>query len=377
MGIINNITNNYPTNKCAAMYYKTEPYYTNVDAYVHTNNWEILESIRILNKKGYSVDLIDRGVGNWNPGKKYDLFLGLGVGNTGAKFPKFASISQAPIKILLAMGPQPDISAKRTIERYQLFNKRNNSNIPTMRVPDKVTGKTWNEILNAADYIFNIGEVGTQSYNSYLPYLSDPKTILSFYPSISPKVTFNQEWKNTRDLNSFLCFAGNGFICKGVDLVLDAFLKDKSKTLHICGPTSERAFFERYNKDIQNAPNVIYHGFIEPGGQTFNLLASKCSFTIFHSASEGCCTSVATSMKAGLVPIINRWTGINITDEGFVMSDEGDLDKVISESINKASNLDREQYKKLVSKTLNKATMFSQQSFTESYTKALSRVLEG
>jgi glycosyltransferase involved in cell wall biosynthesis len=358
------------------MYYKTEPFYTNVDAYVHTNNWEILESIRILNQKGYSVDLIDRCVGNWSPGKKYDLFLGLGVGNAGTKFPKFAAISQAPVKILLAMGPQPDVSAKRTIERYQLFNRRNNLNIPTMRVPDKVTGETWNEILNAADYIFNIGEVGTESYNSYLPYLSDPKTILNFYPSISPKVIFKPEWINTRDLNSFLCFAGNGFICKGVDLVLDAFLKDEDKTLHICGPSSESAFFQRYNRDIQNAPNVKYHGFVEPGGQTFNLLASKCGFTIFHSASEGCCTSVATSMKAGLVPIINRWTGINITDEGFVMSDEGDLDKVISESINRASSLNKEQYKKIVSKTLNKAAMFSQHSFTESYTKALSKVLE-
>jgi len=51
--IIENITNGLNTTKKAALYYKTEPYYTNVNAYVHTNNWEILQSIWILNQRGY------------------------------------------------------------------------------------------------------------------------------------------------------------------------------------------------------------------------------------------------------------------------------------------------------------------------------------
>ena len=92
--IIENITNGLNTTKRAALYYKTEPYYTNVDAYVHTNNWEILQSIRILNQRGYSVDLIDRGISNWDPKLSYDIFLGLGVGNTGRNFAKWATKSK-------------------------------------------------------------------------------------------------------------------------------------------------------------------------------------------------------------------------------------------------------------------------------------------
>ena len=67
--------------KNAALFYKTEPF-RNIDAvrnYVHTNNWEIIQSIKILNECGYSVDLIDRDNHNWTSTKTYDIFLGLGV----------------------------------------------------------------------------------------------------------------------------------------------------------------------------------------------------------------------------------------------------------------------------------------------------------
>ena len=355
------------------MYYKTEPFYVNVDAYVHTNNWEILQSIKILNQKGYSVDLIDRGVSSWKPTEKYDLFLGLGVGNAGINFPRHAKASGADIKILLSMGPQPDVSTDLVEKRYKIFNERNNLNVPSMRAPTKVTGAAWKEIVDSTDYIFNIGEPGTESYNSFLPY---KKPILNFYPSISPKVNFNEDWLNTRDLNSFLCFAGNGFICKGVDLVVEAFLNQPDKTLHICGPSTERAFFQRYQRDIQEAPNIKYHGFIEPGGDVFNAIASKCAFVVSHSAAESCCTAVATTMKAGLVPLVNKWTSINITNEGFIMPEEGDLVSIVAETVNKASNLSHQEYNNMVQNLLKKVTIFSQDSFIESYTQALSDVIE-
>ena len=373
MSIIKNITNNYPTTRRAAMYYKTEPFYVNVDAYVHTNNWEILQSIKILNQKGYSVDLIDRGVSSWKPTEKYDLFLGLGVGNAGINFPRHAKASGADIKILLSMGPQPDVSTDLVEKRYKIFNERNNLNVPSMRAPTKVTGAAWKEIVDSTDYIFNIGEPGTESYNSFFPY---KKPILNFYPSISPKVNFNEDWLNTRDLNSFLCFAGNGFICKGVDLVVEAFLNQPDKTLHICGPSTERAFFQRYQRDIQEAPNIKYHGFIEPGGDVFNAIASKCAFVVSHSAAESCCTAVATTMKAGLVPLVNKWTSINITNEGFIMPEEGDLVSIVAETVNKASNLSHQEYNNMVQNLLKKVTIFSQDSFIESYTQALSDVIE-
>ena len=43
--IVENIHNGMPTNKRAAMFYKTEPFYSDINQYTHTNNWEIVQSI--------------------------------------------------------------------------------------------------------------------------------------------------------------------------------------------------------------------------------------------------------------------------------------------------------------------------------------------
>ena len=317
--------------------------------------------------------MIDRDVSNWAPKYKYDLFLGLGVGNTGRHFARYSKLSQATKSILLAMGPQPDISNQRTLERYKMFNNRTGLNAPPMRTVSEVIEDKYLDIIKEADYIFNIGEKGTQSSNSYL----DSKLpVLNFYPSISPQVVFDNKWLQTRKRNSFLCFAGNGFIAKGVDLVLEAFLKDSTKELHICGPQTEAIFFQHYADKINNAPNIFYHGFIQPGGETFNKLASHCSYVVFHSASESCCTSIATSMKAGLVPIINSWTGINIEGAGIHLREDGDIINTIKDKTDKATILTDSEYQKFVKNTLTRAENFSQESFIESYSAALDHVID-
>jgi hypothetical protein len=373
--VINGIYDkNRPTpTRSAAMYYKTEPLVSGI-GYHHTNNWEIVRAIQILNSLGYVVDLIDRTNHNWVPKKKYDIFLGLGVGNSGRNFTRYANLSGASKKILLAMGPQPDTSNKLTLKRYDMFRERTGKTAPPMRTVEQVTGDNFLKIVEAADCIFNIGEKNTNSFKSYEEY---GLPIFNFYPAISPKVTFNNSWLKSRDRNTFLCFAGNGFICKGVDLVVEAFLKDPTKQLHICGPSSEQAFFNHYNTSIANSSNIKYHGFIEPGGERFQKLASICSYTVFHSAAESCCTAVATTMRAGIVPIINSWTGICVDDCGLLMSDKGDLISNITSKTNEAVGITKEKYKLMVQNTLKKAELFSQQSFTDSYLNALKSFLEG
>lgn len=371
--IIENINlHNHKTTKKAALFYKTEPFFVNVNDYTHTNNWEILQSIRILNSQGYSVDLLDRNLRTWKPKSSYELFLGLGVGNSGQNFVKWATASKADKKVLLSMGPQPDISNELVLKRYKMFEKRTGSSTPPMRTVEKVTGENFIDIINNTDYIFNIGEKNNNSYNSYLKY---NKPIINFFPSISPSVKFDDKWRNTRDRNSFLCFAGNGFICKGVDLVLEAFLKNPKKELHICGPNTEKSFFRYYEEKIKNAPNIYFHGFIKPGGEIFNRLSSRCSFVIFHSSAEGCCTSVATAMKSGLVPIINSWTGINISKEGINMKEDGNLIQIILDAVEISSNLPNSDYQSMIDYTLEKSKLFSQKSFITSYFNAIKTVI--
>lgn len=359
--------------KSAAMYYKTEPFVHGIRSYHHTNNWEILKACEIIASKGYSIDLIDRSNKNWIPKKEYDLFLGLGVGNSGDQFVKYAKASRAKKRVLLAMGPQPDISNKLVIQRYEMFNKRTGLNAPAMRTVEKVIGDNFNEIINHTDYIFCIGEKGNESYNSFLKY---DKPVLSFYPAISDKVLFDESWVKTRKRNHYLCFAGNGLICKGVDLVVEAFKEIDNATLHICGPI-EKSFAEEYGEYINKSKNIFYHGFVEPGGSLFNDLVSLCSYTIFYSSSEGCCTSVATTMKAGLVPVVNSWTGINIVHNinGYLMKDENAI-KTIQKAIAETSSIELEDYRLLVQSNNKRSKMFSQEGFITSYTQCIEEALK-
>ena len=130
MKVVENIiSKNVKPTRSAAMYYKTEPFYTDISNYQHTNNWEIVKAIEILTNKGFSVDLIDRGNHSWTPKKRYDLFLGLGVGNSGKNFARYAKLSSAPKKVLLAMGPPALSNQLRIIHRVlrvqlQLVSKR-------------------------------------------------------------------------------------------------------------------------------------------------------------------------------------------------------------------------------------------------------------
>jgi glycosyltransferase involved in cell wall biosynthesis len=370
--IIENIrSNNVVPYRTAALYYKTEPFCTDISKYTHTNNWEILRSVELLVEEGFSVDLIDRNNNDWIPKKKYDLFLGLGVGNSGKNFVRYAKASGAKIKVLLSMGPQPDVSNELVVKRYNEFNQRTGSNAPPMRTVAEVVGSKFLEIISETDFILNIGEPENQSFKSYLKY---NKPILNFYPAVSPLVLFNKSWISTRDTNSYLCFAGNGLICKGVDVVTEAFLRDPTKKLHICGPPEE-AFFRYYGDKISKSSNIKYHGFIEPGGNLFNDLASKCAFVIFHSAAEGCCTSVATAMKAGLVPVINPWTGINVENCGITLKEDGNIIDTINEEIGKIATIKQDEYENLVNCVIKKSMKFSQESYTESYKLALQEIL--
>jgi glycosyltransferase involved in cell wall biosynthesis len=373
MRLIENISpKNVPVTRRAAMYYKTEPFYTDISRYTHTNNWEIVRAIEILNSKGFSVDLIDRDNHNWTPNKEYDLFLGLGVGNSGKNYARYARASKARVKVLLSMGPQPDISNGLVVERYDEFNKRTGMKAPAMRTVTDVIGEKFIEIMSETDFIFNIGEKGNQSYNSYAKY---GKPVLHFYPAVSPVVSYNSSWETSRNRKSYLCFAGNGLICKGVDVVTEAFLNDPEKSLHICGPT-EAAYFEYYGEKIKASKNVKYHGFVEPGGDKFKSLASECSFVIFHSSAEGCCTSVATAMKAGLVPVTNPWTGILVNDCGISMPEGGDVIQTVKYTIDKASSMKDQEYNRLVQSTLKKSEIFSQEAYTESYMAAIEEVVK-
>jgi glycosyltransferase involved in cell wall biosynthesis len=357
----------------ALLYYKTEPfiYPEVVKDYTHTNLWEITEIVRILNNFGFVVDIIDRSRVDFMPEDKYDLFIGLGAGRSGKYFARYAEALPKAIKVLLAAGPEPTLSNRLVQEQYDRFNARHRTNVPAMRL---TAGIDFAAFVQNTDYFLVIGEDGQFCTDSYR---SLGKPILTFLPGTSPNCRFFPQWIKDRGRNNFLCFAGNGFICKGVDLLVEAFLDMPDLNLYICGPDSERDFFKVLGDAINSSKNIHYEGFVQVGGERFLQLLGECSFVVFASSAEGCATSVATALRGGLVPILNKEVGINIEKFGFELS--GPKENLISEIkavSRRASVISNEEYRKRVYDTLEDAMKYTQASYTQTFSSAMLRILQ-
>jgi len=355
----------------ALLYYKTAPLndHSLIEAYEHTNNWEINEIVRILNTYGFVVDVVDRALNNFEPEDKYDLFIGLGAGNSGKYFSKYSARMTKAVKVLYAAGPEPRLSDHLVRERYDAFNSRHGLKAPYMRIIDQVN---FTKFLNYTDYILAIGEYSAFCHKSYQ---DCGKEIKSFLPSSSPNLGYRSSWINNRKRNKFLCFAGNGLICKGVDILIEAFRDLPEMKLVICGPREE-ALFEAYEGELTGQGNINFEGFVKVNSEQFNRLCSECAYVILNSASEGCVTSVTTCMRCGLVPIINKECGIETDEFGFMIDNTAGLVSGTIDAVKRAASISAEEYSNRVYKTLMDSLKYTQSSFSTTIGKALFEIMQ-
>ena len=141
-----------------------------------------------------------------------------------------------------------------------------------MRIINKID---FDKTVKLSDLLMVIGTKQTFSNETYLKL---EKPVFNYIPLIK-KRTFNLDSK--KNLNKFICFAGNGFIVKEIDLVVDIFLDIPHLNLEIYGPTSDSLFLKYYSEKIKNSPNIMYNGFIDVGSKEFEDVCNRNSFQIF------------------------------------------------------------------------------------------------
>ena len=365
---INNINNGYLglTKRCL-LYYKTEPFYRNINNLKinHGNNQEIIEMVRVLNENGYLVDVIDRELESFAPNDEYDLFLGNASGNSGRKYLEYASRLKKAKKIIYATGPEPSMSNALVKERYDDFFSRTNIKVAYCRVSDIPFGA----FVNISDGIFIIGEKELFSHSSYKELFQIP--IYNVTPISNPNIEFQDEWISKRNKKSFLCFAGSGAICKGVDILIEVFKDLPEYQLHICSPDDEdmKAIKRAYNGSI--GKNIVYHGYVVPGSSKYNFLMKECAYTLLNSAAEGCCGSVVNGMKSGLVPIVNFECGLHPIDDQSLIFSGPDRIQNTRNAVVEMGKVSKIQYQKNVYAALALSNKFSLEQFSKSFEQSL------
>lgn len=261
------------------------------DGAVHTNRLELFQIIRYFIKCDYIIDVCANydldAVENIRK-HKYDIVFGL-----GEVFRRVAVETDAFRILYLTENPY-DISYMREKERIDYFYERTGKRIDFQR-----TGSFFKkDDEKLADAIICFGD------DKFLSDLSIPAR------RILPSMIFNENFSDysKRKKNNFLILGTDGFVHKGVDLLIEVFNKHPEWNLYMCGHCIEEKVKEHgyvLNSNIYNC------GYIDIKSDIFVELAEKCMFIVLPSCSEAASTAVMTGMCHGMIPIIMKDNGMD------------------------------------------------------------------
>jgi len=361
----------FKKNGHALLYYKTDYFFLNgiLEDRSHTNEWESYEIACILNRLGFWVDIADRTINLKDIEKikdKYDIFIGIGAGDSGKHFKNIASKLNSAIRVLYALGPEPNLSNKITTERHNFFLERHPGvNITVRRLIKEVD---IDDSMKFVDTIItNCNERGIEGYKKFKKNIK--RIWLSSYSKLNS--SFNEIL--SKDNKKFLYFGGNGNITKGLDLVIEAFVNLPELELYIGAPEHEEDFNSIYDPVLSTAKNIHFLGFMDVKSNLYKKITSECGYVILPSSSEGCATSVTTCMRRSLIPVVTKEAGVDIGNFGYNIEDIN-IDKLI-EKIRKISGSNKEEFIQRCFDSYIESFKYTQENFSFTFEKVLLEII--
>ncbi len=351
----------------ALVYYKTD-YYSlggTLEDRSHTNEWESYEIACILNKLGFWVDIADRTISLEDVEKledKYDLFIGIGAGDSGKYFEDIAKKLKSATRVLYALGPEPNLSNQITTARHDIFRERHpGAEIVVRRLIKEVD---IDESMKFVEAIFTCcNDWGIEGYKKF------NKDIFRIWLSSYPRLNSSFGEIANKNQKKFLYFGGNGNITKGLDLMIETFAKLPDLELYIGAPKTEKDFNAVMDPILAKSPNIHFIGFMDVKSESFNQIASECGYVILPSSSEGCATSVTTCMRKAMVPVVTIESGVDIGDFGFMIEsiDIGPL----AERIRGIADENRAKFLERSIGSYVESFKYTQANFTQTFEKSL------
>lgn len=275
-----------------------------VNRVMHANVLQAMVMIKFFIDFGFCVDVCDcqnELAPIITKDRRYDIIIG-----QGNNFKTACIFHKESHKILYVTESLPSSVQRNYQVRKEYFEKRHPS-IDIISSPAR-SGFFDDEMFTMADSAI----VMSSLYNI------EPmrKCIDNIYPIncntlINGKFIFDEakcRYLLASIKKRFLWFGSKGFIHKGCDIVLDVFREMSEFTIDFYG-------LDRKEKKIFNqlkSANTNDCGFINVQSKEFvDEVVYKHCFLIFPSCAEGMCTSVATCMAHGIIPIVTKETGFD------------------------------------------------------------------
>lgn len=272
----------------------------------HTGPWESNQIISLFNAQGFIVDCIHYTNKSFIPEIDYDIIFAC----TGELY-RLAAYSpnrKKTVKIWHSVISAIDYNNAAEMKRIEELIKRRPGALyfPKRQEPHE---RLQEPLMKLVDYCVLIGNDHVQ--NTF-PKWFQPK-ISRVTVTASPLTWIKSETELAPPEREFLWFFGNGAVRKGLDLTLEVFAKHPEWRLNIIGLVDgEPDFMKIYQRELMNTPNIIFHGYLNPGSEKFNAILRRCFAFIAPTATESVSTAVATMMQAGLYPLLSQDTGVDL-----------------------------------------------------------------
>lgn len=322
---------------------------------IHTNRYELFQMIRSMIELDFCVDVCahdDIQAQKYIQNREYDIIIGLG------EVFRWTIQHKNAYKIIYMTENPYSVSRQREWERIQYLEERTGKKRDFER-----TGMFFVEgDEEKVDAIICLGDP------RYYSHLSKP--VERIYPSAFYNSKFKLENVDRRK-SCFFVFGTDGLVHKGIDLLVEVFLKHPEWDLYLCGYNISEAIKGTLKKNIANT-NIHDCGYIRADSDGFLELVNMCQFILLPSCSEATSTAVLTGMRHGLIPVVMHGNGFDEMDnichffEGYTLEE---IERTIECLLQKdATEIEEEE---------RKVYEFANQKFTlENYTVRLSEALK-
>ena len=282
----------------------------------HTGPWESNQIIRMFNAYGFIVDCIHYTNRSFIPQADYDIIFAC----TGELYRLTAASQSAkiPIKIWHSVVSAIDYNNAAELRQIAALEERRPGTLywPKRQEPYEYL---QSRLMALADYCVLIGN---QHVQDTFPRHFHPK-ITRVTVTASPLARVKAAAEMVPPEREWLWFFGHGAVRKGLDLALEAFARHPEWRLNVIGlADQEPDFMKIYRRELLTLPNIVYHGYLNPGSEKFNAIARRCFALIAPTATESISTAVATMLQVGFYPLLSRETGIDLPAGAGLCLDE-------------------------------------------------------
>lgn len=282
--------------------------------YSHPHFWETRAMAGVFQEEGYEVDVVHWTRRRPLPRTDYDIFV-----DVRRNFDRHAAaLPSSCLKIAHMDTAHYRVHNGNQRKRLEALHRRRGIRLEPFKLVEE------NRATENADLITVLGNeftIGTYTYAGKPVY------------RVRLSNAFTYAFPEHKDFDAvrrrFFWLSSEGFVHKGLDLVLEAFDGLPDHELVVCGPLENEPEFTRAFSDLlYGRPNIRCEGWVDVGSRRFRDLADSCLALAYPSCSEGGGGCVITGMHAGLIPIVSREASVDLDEDSGILLPESSVEAV-------------------------------------------------